>query len=127
MWGGCSCCMCYLLCAACGRYSSLHTLSLSLYIYIYIYIYYIYIYIRYLDSRTTTKFAWVNHSRSLKGTQGNCIMAQKSCHEFVPGRYRRSIIKSWWQKIDTTRRLQSKNYYSLTNPPTQFPKIFPRK
>ena len=28
--------------------------------------YSIYIYIRYLDSRTTTKFPWVNHSRELK-------------------------------------------------------------
>ena len=48
--------------------------------------YSIYIYIRYLDSRTTTKFPWVNHSRSLKGTQGNWNMAQEPCHGFVPGR-----------------------------------------
>ena len=76
--------------------------------------YSIYIYIRYLDSRTTTKFPWVNHSRELKGTQGNCNMAKESCHEFVPGHnscpaFVRSIIKKRWQKIDTTRRLRSTN------------------
>jgi len=43
---------------------------------------YIYIYIRYLESITTTKFLWVNHSKTLKNTQRNCIMALESCHEF---------------------------------------------
>jgi len=45
-------------------------------------------------------------------------MAKESCHEFVPGHnscpaFVRSIIKNRCQKIDTTRRLQSKNYYCL--------------
>ena len=66
-------------------------------IYIYIYIYYIYIYIRYLDSRTTTKFPWVNHSRELKGTQGNWNMAQEPCHGFVPGQQDKVLkYHCWW-------------------------------
>ena len=75
-----------------------------------IYIYYIYIYIRYLDSRTTTKFPWVNHSRELKELKGIGIWRKNRATDLFPVIIRARLLCDLSLKNDAEKLIQLEDY-----------------
>ena len=69
--------------------------------------YSVYIYIRYLDSRTTTKFPWVNHSRELKGIE---IWRKNRATDLFPVIIRARLLCDLSSKNDGKKLIQLEDY-----------------